>query len=66
MVQNIRLQELSLSNDDDDDDDDNNNNNNSLRLKAPKGAIQVNYTSGIDWQMAVRRNNVISITLRQV
>jgi hypothetical protein len=38
----------------------------NLWLTAPKGATPVNYTSATDWQMAVRRDNVISITLRQV
>jgi len=33
---------------------------------APKEATPVNWTSATDWQMAVRRGNVISITLRQV
>ena len=31
-----------------------------------KGATPVNYTSATDRQMTVRRDNVISITLRQV
>ena len=35
-------------------------------LTAPKGATPVNYTFATDWQMAARRNNVISITLRHV
>ena len=30
-----------------------------------KGATPVNYTSETDWQMAARRDTVISITLRQ-
>ena len=37
----------------------------NLWLTAPKGATPVNYTSATDWQMAVRRDNVIS-TLRQI
>ena len=44
----------------------NNNNNNNLWLTAPRGTTLVNYTSETDWQMAVRRDNVISITLREV
>ena len=35
-------------------------------LKAPKGVIPVNYISATVLQMAARRNNVISITLRQI
>ena len=35
-------------------------------LTAPKEVTPVNYTSVSDWQMAVRWDNVISITLRQV
>ena len=35
-------------------------------LTAHKGATPVNYTSTTDWQMAVRWDNVIRITLRQV
>ena len=35
-------------------------------LTAPKGAKPINETSATDWQMTVRRDNVISITLRQV
>ena len=31
-------------------------------LTAPKGTTPVNYTSATDWQMAARRDNVISIT----
>ena len=38
----------------------------NLWLTAPKGTSPVNYTSATDWQMAVRRDNVISIMLRQV
>ena len=38
----------------------------NLWLTAPEGVTPVNYTSATDWQMAVRRDNVISITLRQV
>ena len=41
-------------------------NKKNLWLTAPKGATPVNQTSATDWQMAVRRDNVISITLRQV
>ena len=33
---------------------------------SSKGATPVNQTSTTDWQMAARRDNVISITLRQV
>jgi hypothetical protein len=33
---------------------------------APKGATSVNLTSETDSQLAARRDNVISITLRQV
>jgi hypothetical protein len=35
-------------------------------LPAPKGTLPVNYASANDWQMAIRRDNVISITLSQV
>jgi hypothetical protein len=35
-------------------------------LTAPKGTKPVNQTSATDWQMAVRCDNVISITFRQV
>jgi len=38
----------------------------NLWLTAPKGATPVKQTSATDWQIAVRRDNVISITLRQV
>ena len=38
----------------------------NLWLTAPKGATPVNWTSATDWQMVVRRDNVISITLSQV
>ena len=38
----------------------------NLWLTTPKGAAPVNQTSATDWQMAVQRDNVISITLRQV
>ena len=38
----------------------------NLWLTAPKGATPVNQTSATDWQIAVQRDNVISITLRQV
>ena len=38
----------------------------NLWLTAPKGATPANYISVTDWQMAARRDNVISITLRQV
>ena len=34
-----------------------------LRLAVPKGATPVHYTSTTDWQRAVRRDNVTSITL---
>ena len=37
----------------------------NLWLTAPEGATPVNYTSATDRQMAVRRGNAISITLRQ-
>ena len=36
----------------------------NLWLTAPKGAAPVNLTSATGWQMAARRDNVISITLR--
>ena len=36
-----------------------------LWLIAPKGATPVNQISATDWQIAVQRDNVISITLRQ-
>ena len=38
----------------------------NLSLTAPKAVTPVNYTSATDWQMATRRDNVISITLREV
>ena len=38
----------------------------NLWLTAPKGATPVNQTSATDWQITVRRDNVISTTLRQV
>ena len=38
----------------------------NLWVTAPKGGTPVNYTSATDWQKAVRRDNVISIMLRQV
>ena len=38
----------------------------NLWLAAFKGATPVNYISATDWQIALRRDNVISITLRQV
>ena len=44
----------------------NKNNNNNLWLTAPKGATPVNLTSESEWQMAVRWDSVISITLRRV
>ena len=54
----------------------NNNNNNivntiiiiiiTIWLTAHKEAIQDNQTSASDWKMAVRRDNVIKITLHQV
>ena len=37
----------------------------NLWLTAPKGATPVNWISTTDWQI-VRRDNVISITLRQL
>ena len=52
------------NNDDDDDDDDNNNNN--LWLTAIKGDTPVNQISASDWQMTLRRDNVISIALRRL
>ena len=33
----------------------------NLWLTPPKGATPVNQTSATDWQMAVQRDNVISI-----
>ena len=41
------------------------NNLKKLKLwpRASKGVTPVNYTSETDWQMAERRNNVISITI---
>ena len=44
----------------------NNNNNNNNKINLWLTAPKVNLTSATDWQMAVRRDNVISITLRQV
>ena len=38
----------------------------NLWLTAPKGATPVNLSSATDWQIAVRRDNVIRITLCQV
>ena len=38
----------------------------NLWVTAPKGATPVNETSATDWQMAVRWDYLISITLRQV
>ena len=38
----------------------------NMWLTAPKGTTPVNSTSATDWQIAVRRDNVISITLHQV
>ena len=38
----------------------------NLWLTAPEGATPANQTSATGWEMAVRRDNVISITLRQV
>jgi hypothetical protein len=35
-------------------------------LTAPKGPTLVNWNSATVWQMAARRDNLISITLRQV
>ena len=35
----------------------------NLWLTTPKGATPVNKTSATDWQKAVQRDNVISITL---
>ena len=35
-------------------------------LTPSKGTILVNYISATDWKMAVRRDNVISIKLRQI
>ena len=35
----------------------------NLWITAPKRATPVNYTSATDWQIAVRRDKVISITL---
>ena len=37
-----------------------------LWLTASERATPMNYTSETDWEMAVRRDNVINITLRQV
>ena len=37
-----------------------------LWFTAPKEDTPVNYISATDWQMAVRPDNVISITLLQV
>ena len=37
-----------------------------IRLTAPKGGTPVNWTSATDWQMEARRDNVFSITFRQV
>ena len=37
----------------------------SLQLTAPKEVTPVNYTSANDWEMAVPRDNIISIKLRQ-
>ena len=36
-----------------------------LWLTAPKEVTPANNTSVTDWQMIVRRDNVISVTLRQ-
>ena len=38
----------------------------NLWITAPRGAKPVNQTSANDWQMAERRDNVISITFHQV
>jgi hypothetical protein len=38
----------------------------NLWLTAPKGVTSVNYIYATDWQIAVQRDNVVSITLRQV
>jgi hypothetical protein len=35
----------------------------NLWLSAPNGAQSVNQTSETDWQIPIRRDNVISITL---
>ena len=40
----------------------NNNNNNNLWFTTPMVATPVNYTSASDWQITVRRDNVISIS----
>ena len=37
-----------------------------MGLKDPRGPTPVNYTSVSDWQVAVRRDNVFNIMLRQV
>ena len=37
-----------------------------MLLTAPKGATPVNWTSATGLQMAVRRDNVISIKLRLI
>ena len=38
----------------------------NMWLTPPKGTTPVNQTSVTDWQIAVRRDIVISITYRQV
>ena len=38
----------------------------NLWLTAPKGATSVDHTSETDWQMAVGRDGVTTITLRQL
>ena len=38
----------------------------SVAYTAPKGTLRVNQTSATDWQMEVRRNNVIILVLRSV
>ena len=35
-------------------------------IVEPSGATKANYNSAADWQMEVRRDNVVNITLRQV
>ena len=42
------------------------NDNNNNKYVASKGATRVNWTYEIDWQMTIRRDNVISITFRQI
>ena len=38
----------------------------NLWFTAPKGATPVTWAQATDWQMTVRRDDVISITLRRV